>query len=380
MSSDPVLESVCQNGLALSFSSEIHEGNGRQVRLPSISSIFSDIYEGDFHQVRLPSISSFSSEIYEENHRQVRFPSISSVLSEMHEEDLHQVTLPPISFSSENNEANGHKVTLPSISTLLTSPSSSSSSEASGSTSDSRSLSRLDSESDFDSHSVSQSEPESDSDSDSDSDSYSGSDSDSLSDVARQAPPHLPTNVSNPFADLFSSSLIQAQSNNAAGSNVPLNPDESFMEYLQRIKTQISPGNADNVRHGESLPDYFQRINQTTNPPVSNQSATLPSLWDGVAYSNVASPYAVAPTSTAGAIASSSLSMTIDQDFTPTQAVEHSLPSMTLQERLDAFIPKISAANKKLEEEREAGNLEAKNIENVEEDGQYIEMVSGTPN
>ena len=72
-----------------------------------------------------------------------------------------------------------------------------------------------------------------------------------------------------------------------------------------------------------------------------------------------------------GELQSRSRSMTL---ASPLHAQEE-LPS--LASRLDAFIPTLAAANARLERERERGALGERDIENVGEDGRYIEMDLG---
>ena len=52
------------------------------------------------------------------------------------------------------------------------------------------------------------------------------------------------------------------------------------------------------------------------------------------------------------------------------------IPASDLSARLQAFLPTIAAANAELEEERRRGELDERDIENVDEDG-YIEMNLG---
>ena len=293
-------------------------------------------------------------------------PSSSSSLSlEYHEGHARHVKLPPISLSSANNEANGRQVRLPSIWALLDSPSSpSSSSEASILTSDSRSLS------DFDSDSDSSSDEEMDSDSESESDSDSSSDEEMDFD----------------HPDLASQSLMQAPSFNAAGSG---RPDESLQDYLLRTAARAADMAAS---PDESLIDYLNRkADEAANPlallntllfPLAylppSQPTSNPALWWHPNHPVL--PTATAPTAAAAAIVPSAPSSNPGQIAAPARANASSSASTTLQGRVAAFIPKISAANKALEADRTAGKLAAKNIEDVEEDEEHIEMVSETRN
>ncbi|KAK8189348.1 hypothetical protein HDK77DRAFT_271593 [Phyllosticta capitalensis] len=49
----------------------------------------------------------------------------------------------------------------------------------------------------------------------------------------------------------------------------------------------------------------------------------------------------------------------------------------SLSDRLKAFLPQLAAANEELERDREAGRLGDKSLEQVDENGQYIEMNLG---
>jgi hypothetical protein len=87
---------------------------------------------------------------------------------------------------------------------------------------------------------------------------------------------------------------------------------------------------------------------------------------------------------------SSSSSSEDDSEATDTDSSSTLHPAMTppppstLRTRLSAFLPSLRAANQALETERLAGTLNARNIENVEEEegegGQYIEMVNPMTN